>query len=118
MIISDHCFTLLCLGWLTVDHLTLAAPGVVAEGAEVVGPDGEGEGDGGEDGEGEEPDEAADQAAGGRVEDDPGGGVQVVPDDILEFNSFSGQWTLVDRMIKARLAVAVSVISFEFGLCV
>ena len=79
MIISDHCFALLCLGWLTVDHLTLAAPGVVAEGAEVVGPDGEGEGDGGEDGEGEEPDEAAGDEADGGVEDDPGGGVHVVP---------------------------------------
>ena len=48
-------------------------PGVVAKGAEVVGADGEGEGDGGEDGEGEQPDEAAGNAADGRVEDDPGG---------------------------------------------
>ena len=52
---------------------------VVSECSKVVRSDGQGEGDGGEDGEGEEPDEAAGEAAGGRVEDDPGGGVQVVP---------------------------------------
>ena len=60
-------------GWLAVDDLTLPVPGVVAEGPEVVGADGEGEGDGGEDGEGEQPDETTGDAADGRGEDDPGG---------------------------------------------
>ena len=39
-------------------------------------------------------------------------------DDILEFDPLTGQWKLVDRMIQARNWHAVSVTTFESGLCV
>ena len=38
-------------------------------------------------------------------------------DEILEFVPITGEWELVDRMMKARDAHAVSVITFEAGLC-
>ena len=34
-------------------------------------------------------------------------------DEILEFNPYSGQWTLVDRMIIGRLRHAVSTIKYS-----
>ena len=40
-----------------------------------------------------------------------------VYDDILEFNPLTGQWELVDRMMRARAYHAVSVIDVESGLC-
>ena len=39
-------------------------------------------------------------------------------DEILEFSPVTEQWKLVDRMIQARKAHAVSVINFQSGLCV
>ena len=36
-------------------------------------------------------------------------------DEILEFDPLTGQWKLVDRMIQARHAHAVSVIDFDSG---
>jgi len=39
-------------------------------------------------------------------------------DEILEFDLLTGQWKLVDRMIRARGDHAVSVIKFDSGLCV
>ena len=39
-------------------------------------------------------------------------------DEILEFSPVTNQWKLVDRMIQARKAHAVSVINFQSGLCV
>ena len=39
-------------------------------------------------------------------------------DDILEFDPLTGQWELVDRMIQTREGHAVSVTTFESGLCV
>ena len=39
-------------------------------------------------------------------------------DDILEFDPLTGQWKLVDRMIQNRYLHAVSVTTFESGLCV
>ena len=39
-------------------------------------------------------------------------------DDILEFDPLTGQWELVDRMFQTRYLHAVSVTTFESGLCV
>ena len=39
-------------------------------------------------------------------------------DEILEFDPLTGQWELVDRMIQTRYEHAVSVTTFESGLCV
>ena len=39
-------------------------------------------------------------------------------DEILEFDPLTGQWKLVDRMIQARAAHAVSVINFYPWLCI
>ena len=38
--------------------------------------------------------------------------------DILEYDTVSGQWKLVDQMILARGMHAVSVVDFEPELCV
>ena len=45
-------------------------------------------------------------------------GTNTYYDDILEFDPLTGQWKLVDRMIQARMSQAVSVITFDSGLCV
>ena len=39
-------------------------------------------------------------------------------DEILEFDPLTGEWKLVDRMIQARGAHAVSTITFDSELCV
>ena len=39
-------------------------------------------------------------------------------DEILEFVPITGEWELVGSMMKARDAHAVSVITFEAGLCI
>ena len=39
-------------------------------------------------------------------------------DDILEFDPLTGQWELEDRMFLTRHWHAVSVTTFESGLCV
>ena len=39
-------------------------------------------------------------------------------DEILEFDPLTGQWELVDRMVQNRFDHAVSVTTFESGLCV
>lgn len=37
--------------------------------------------------------------------------------EILEFDPFTGQWKLIDRMTFGRERHAVSVIQFDSGLC-
>ena len=44
-------------------------------------------------------------------------GVSVL-DEILEFDPLTGQWQEMAKMIQARAGHAVSVITFESGLCV
>ena len=41
----------------------------------------------------------------------------IVSDEILEFDPLTGEWKLVDSMIKGRERHAVSVIQFDSGLC-
>ena len=45
-------------------------------------------------------------------------GSNIYYDEILEFVPITGEWELVDRMMKARDGHAVSVITFEAGLCI
>ena len=47
-----------------------------------------------------------------------GGDFGSTTDEILEFDTISNQWTLVDRMIQARRYHAVSIVTFESDLCV
>ena len=47
-----------------------------------------------------------------------GGYTSSSSDEILEFDPLTGQWKLVDRMIRARIYHAVSVINVKSELCV
>merc|ERR1711902_458916 len=41
----------------------------------------------------------------------------IISDEILEFDSLTGQWKIVDRMIQTRGAHAMAAIDFDPGLC-